>query len=114
MHYIHRLVAKYFVVNDSKDKKLEINHEDGDKSNNVATNLKWVTRSENLKHAIDTGLRVSKKGEECCNAKLTKFDVIEIRKACERGVLHKNIAVLYKISPGYVSHIQKRNKWKYI
>jgi hypothetical protein len=55
----HRLVAMYFVprpkVNDSS--VLEVNHVDGDKSNNHVSNLEWVTRSENLKHAIRTGLK---------------------------------------------------------
>lgn len=55
----HRLVAMYFVprpkVNDSSI--LEVNHIDGDKSNNHVTNLEWVTRSENLKHAIKIGLK---------------------------------------------------------
>jgi hypothetical protein len=55
----HRLVAAYF-VNRPKVKStslLEVNHIDGNKSNNHFSNLEWVTRSENLKHAIRTGLK---------------------------------------------------------
>lgn len=51
---IHILVAKYFVPN--LNNKPEVNHIDGNKLNNYASNLEWVTRSENEQHAYDTGL----------------------------------------------------------
>lgn len=56
-HYktIHRIVAEAYCGN--PDKKLEVNHIDGDKSNNCANNLEWATRNENLKHAFQTGLK---------------------------------------------------------
>lgn len=47
---IHRLVAKKFVPN--PDNKPFVNHIDGDRGNNAATNLEWVTRSENEIHKI--------------------------------------------------------------
>ena len=55
----HRLVAAYFVPRPKVINKsvLEVNHIDGDKSNNHFSNLEWVTRSENLKHAIRIGLK---------------------------------------------------------
>lgn len=49
-HKIHLLVGRYFVPN--PDNKPEINHEDLNKQNNHKSNLKWVTRSENIHHAI--------------------------------------------------------------
>jgi len=55
----HRLVAAYFIPKPrvEDDVNLEVNHISGDKSDNHVTNLEWVTRSENLRHAIRIGLK---------------------------------------------------------
>lgn len=50
---VHRLVAKEFV---DGNHSLEVNHKDGNKSNNHPSNLEWVTVRENKLHAYRTGL----------------------------------------------------------
>jgi hypothetical protein len=54
---VHMLVANSFCDKPTINKKLCINHKDGNKSNNVFTNLEWSTFSQNIKHAYDTGLK---------------------------------------------------------
>lgn len=46
----HRLVASYFLKCDDDTK--QVNHIDGDKSNNHYTNLEWVSNKENELHKI--------------------------------------------------------------
>ncbi len=53
--YLHVLVAEHFKKNPYNKK--EVNHKDGNKLNCKAGNLEWHTRSENVKHMWDTGLR---------------------------------------------------------
>jgi hypothetical protein len=66
-HYIHRLVAQHFLVKPESDKVLWVNHEDGDKSNNHVSNLSWMTISQNVQHAVDTGLRAIRRGVDHWN-----------------------------------------------
>lgn len=50
---VHRLIAITFLQNI----KEEVNHKNGIKNDNKLHNLEWCTRSENIKHAYDTGLK---------------------------------------------------------
>ena len=43
-HYVHRLVAQAFVEG---DKALSVDHIDSDKTNNNASNLRWMSLADN-------------------------------------------------------------------
>lgn len=50
---IHRIVMIAF---NPKDGNWQVNHIDGDKTNNKLSNLEWCNDSENKKHAYSLGL----------------------------------------------------------
>lgn len=57
-HQIHVLMANAFLIKDSEMLN-EVNHIDGNKINNVLSNLEWSNRQLNCYHAIQTGLKKS-------------------------------------------------------
>lgn len=102
---VHRLVAEAFVPNPNGFP--EVNHIDGNKKNNCASNLEWVTHSENIKHALETGLITD------CAKKATPDIVRAIRaEYIPNDRKHSTIAIAkkYGLSAGYVWKIVSGNK----
>jgi len=63
---MHRLVALHFIPN--PENKPQVNHIDGNKSNNHINNLEWCTASENMTHSVNT---LNNKSEPGINHKLS-------------------------------------------
>ncbi len=83
---VHQLVAEAFLGPRPTDKH-EVNHRNGNKSDNRVENLEWVTRSQNVLHAHATGLIKNKAvGERVGRAKLTAEGVKEMRRLHADGV----------------------------
>lgn len=74
---VHRLVAEAFIANPYN--LPEVNHKDGDKTNNHVDNLEWCTHQGNEDHAVATGLKV--RGLKHHNGRLTKAQVRTIRQS---------------------------------
>ena len=75
---VHRLVAQTFIPNPNNYN--EINHIDGNKENNKINNLEWCNRSQNIRHAIDNGLRERHyKGKERSWGKMRKIETGETK-----------------------------------
>ena len=123
--YVHRLVAEAFVKN--KHNKPQVNHINGIKGDNRAENLEWVTPSENIRHAIDTGLLKYKKkeeeikkskyskGEKISSSKLSPEEVIEIRVLWEyREYKQTELADMFNVDPRTINHVITRRQWKHI
>lgn len=53
---LHQLVAQLFIANIESCR--EVNHKDFDRANNHIDNLEWVTRKQNVHHALAAGRRV--------------------------------------------------------
>lgn len=77
---VHRLVAIPHIElpSDKPFKDLQVNHKDGNKSNNCVENLEWCTNSENQSHAIKLGLRKVKYGLDALRSEYTNFAIDKI------------------------------------
>ena len=99
-NYIHRLVAYAFIPN--PEGKPEVNHINGDKSDNRAENLEWVTRRENEEHSYDIGLK---------NGSISEIDVIELEMIKDLLKTKKysltEIRNIFNISEKMIGNIRK-------
>lgn len=103
--YTHRLVAEAFVENENNYK--EVNHKDLIKKNNKADNLEWVTRSENLKHAVKNTEWVGGCG------KFKRKQVLYIRNILSKTTKVIDIARKYKVCDITIYNMLKFRTYKY-
>lgn len=104
--FIHRLVAIHFIENPNN--KPDVNHIDGNKSNNTFTNLEWVTYKENIEHSVKN--RISSCGIRNGRAKLTDLTVEEIRN--DNSLTQRQLAKKYQVTQGTISRIKTNKGWK--
>ena len=108
---IHRAVAKAFISNDNPERN-HIDHIDGSRTNNMVSNLRWVTRTENMHNPITEAridvaigrsvVRISKDGsiKEYAQIKDVEIDGFNRHKVCScctgNRSFHKGYAWAYK------------------
>lgn len=97
-HYVHRLVATAFLSN--KSNLSDVNHIDGNKSNNVVDNLEWCTHKDNQRHMVQNRMTKKAKPVFCmelnrsfCSMtvaeKETGIDRHFIKRSCRTGESYK-------------------------
>lgn len=111
--YVHRLVIEHFGPEPPSGDH-EVNHKDGDKSNNHIDNLEWVTNQQNDDHARENYLKKAK-GRQNNTNKLSVKDVLEIR------VLYRNtdasqpeLGEAYGVTHSQIGTIVRREQWTHI
>ncbi len=80
----HRLILSTFLPIEGWN-DMQVNHINGDKADNRLENLEWCTRSENIKHAYDTGLEKKYSGTNHWAHKLSQEAVDDIRENAITG-----------------------------
>lgn len=107
---VHRLVAETFL--EDWDNKLHVNHINGDKLDNRLSNLELVSRSQNMRHALVSGL-TRDVGETHHNAILTEEQVHEICKILISNdrPYYSAIAERYGVSQSAINNIATKHRW---
>lgn len=109
---IHATVAAAFLGR--RPNGMQVNHIDGDKLNNAASNLEYVTAKENVRHAFECGLSTCK-GEMHPNSKLTTDQVREIRRRyAAGGVSHYDLADEYPVNRPTIGKILSGKMWGHV
>lgn len=119
---IHRLVAFAFIYNEDPINKNQVNHKDGNKTNNCIENLEWVTPSENMSHAVETGLLVPLYGETHSQAKLCNEQARFICEKLDVGTEYREIANQLSLLPypvpdniiELINKIHHRKNWTWM
>lgn len=109
---VHRLVAETFIENPRNNGY--VNHIDGNKLNNNVCNLEWVTSRENQLHAYKNKLKKPMRGEHHTNSKLTKCDVIEIKRLDSIGIKRCEIAKRFNVHKSLISSILNGKAWRHV
>lgn len=107
---VHRLVASMFCYKPQGCNC--VNHIDGIKDHNEDYNLEWVTQSQNVQHAWDTGLKKKPIGDLNPGSKLTWNNIQDIiKQRNDQDVPVSILAVKFNVSKPTIYNILKGKSW---
>lgn len=109
---VHRLVAQVFLPN--LNDHPQVNHIDGNKTNNIVSNLEWCTNAENTQHAYNSGLKFGSVGSKNGNSKLNEIDVETINIRLANGESARSLAKIYGVHHSLLSLIKQRKIWSHV
>lgn len=95
-YVVHRLVCMAFHGTPEGYEKLDVNHKDTNKHNNNDWNLEWSTRSQNVKHAFQTGAN-----KYAIASKMTDLETSEVHEF----ISMKEVAEFFKLKHKKGFHI---------
>lgn len=110
---VHALIAGAF-LGPRPSPAHEVNHKDGNKANNSADNLEWVTRAENERHAIEVLGKAHARGAANARAKLDPGKVLEIRSRLGAGTPKSRIAKLFGVSAESIAQVARGDTWAWV
>lgn len=111
---VHRLVLETFSPIENCQ-NLEVNHIDGDKSNNKLENLEWCSGSFNIRHSIENNLKIPARGSQIGSSKLNESQVLEICELLQNSDLSlRQIGQKYGVSKHCIFDIKRKKSWSWI
>lgn len=105
---VHRLVARAFADGFRED--LTVNHINGVKTDNRASNLEWVTLGRNTELQWLDAL-VDLRGDKSPNRKLNSSQVRIMRRLLKLGATPNELADLVRVSPRTIYKIRDGATW---
>jgi hypothetical protein len=118
--HIHQFVAEAF-LGSRPTPQHQVNHLDGNKLNNQASNLEWVTPRQNLRHAVAHGLHLPPpvaperrpRGTANPNVRLTESAVLAIRAA--RGIVPRRLlAQTHGVGKSTIDQVWSGRTWRHL
>lgn len=112
---VHRLVAAAFIGEAGAG--MQVNHKNGDKTDNRLANLEYITPAGNHAHGVEVLGHAPLHpgtGSGHHQAKLREADVLEIRRLYACGAHPKDIAKRFHIVRTSVYPIVNRKTWRHI
>ena len=113
-HLIHRILMIEFCYIPGFE-EFQVNHLNGNKSQNYIWNLAWCTPSENIIHTYKTGLKTCKHGEDCSFSVITNEQARMVAQLItENKYSQKEIASVTNVPIYIVSNIATGSTWKWL